>query len=102
MVEQCTGMMRQMGNMMGDIGGMMSGGMMDGNMMGSMMWSTIFGTIIGVTLLSVGIALLVRLLWTRVDSRKPDALSILQERFARGDIGLEEYQERRSVLQNQV
>ncbi len=93
MIEQCTEMMRNMGGMMG-------GGMMGGNMMGGMMWSMMLGTILILILVIVGVVLLVRLLWNRVDGGKTDALNILQERFARGEINLEEYQERRSVLQN--
>lgn len=30
---------------------------------------------------------------------KPDALALLQERFAKGEIGKEEYQERKSILE---
>ncbi len=50
------------------------------------------------TLIIVGIVLLVRFIWDRTNGRTTDALSILQERFARGEINREEYEERRRAL----
>ncbi len=85
--DQCVEMMRTMSGMGGMMGGMM-------------WWPMLLGMLLFWTLVIVGIVLLVRLLWNRVDGRTTDALSILQERFARGEISPEEYQERRSVLQH--
>lgn len=114
MVEQCTEMMRQMGDHMTDgqtmgtsmMSGMMNGGMMngmmDGSMMSGMMGPTMLSMVLFWALLILGIVLLGRLLWRRTNgapSGRSDALSILGERFARGEIDREEYQERRSVLQ---
>jgi putative membrane protein len=96
MFDQCTAMMRTMGsNMMGNnmMGGMMS------NMMGGMMWPMLLGLLLLAALVVVGSILLIHLLRSRPVSAKSGALSILQERFARGEIDLEEYQERMSVLQ---
>ncbi len=103
MIEQCTEMMRHMGDHMTD-GHMMGSGMMEhmmggGMMGGGMMWPMMLGMLLFWTLVVAGIVLLVRLLWNRMDGGKTDPLSILQERFARGEIDIEEYQERRSVLQ---
>jgi putative membrane protein len=91
MIEQCTRMMRTMG-------GMMDGGMMSGNMMGSMMGPMMLGSLLVWTLGVVGLVLLIRLLWTRTDPRHRAALAVLQERFARGEIDREEYQDRQSIL----
>ena len=102
MVEQCTGMMRAMGGMMN--GGMMNGmmdGMMNGGMMNGMMGGMMLGTVVFIALLVVGAVLLVRFIGNRTDSGQGDALRILRERFARGEIDREEYQERRSTLQAQ-
>ena len=98
MIEQCTGMMRDMGGMMN--GGMMNGGMMNG-MMGGMMGGMMLGTLLLIALLVAGIVLLARFLSNRGDHGQVDALRILRERFARGEIGTEEYQERLSTLQIQ-
>lgn len=91
MIEQCMEMMNSM------MQGMMGGGMMNGGMMGGMMLMMVLFWI----LVIAGIVLLVRLLWNRTPGDTPNGLYILQERFARGEIDLEEYQERRSVLQSQ-
>ena len=77
----------------------MMGGNMMGGMMGGMMWPMLLGMLLLWTLAIVGIVLLVRILWTRTGGGKDDALGMLQERYARGEIDREEYQERRSVLQ---
>ena len=53
------------------------------------------------TLVVIGVVLLVRSVWTRTSGRESDALRILRERYGRGEIGREEYEERRSVLQHQ-
>lgn len=90
--EQCTEMMGgMMGNMMG---GNMMGGMMSG-MMGPMM----MGMLLFWTLVIVALVLLVRLLWGRRPGSTSSAITILQERFARGEMDREEYQERLSMLQ---
>jgi putative membrane protein len=81
-IEQCTEMMRTMGGMMG-----------------RMIWPIWLGILLFWTLVIIGIVLLVRLLWLRIGGGEMDALRILQERFARGEINREEYEEPRSVLQ---
>ncbi len=88
MFEQCTQMM----------GGMMGSGMM-GGMMGGMMMPMFVGMVFVIALVAAGIVLLVRLLRNRTSSNEQTAYTLLSERYARGEIGLEEYQERRSVLQ---
>lgn len=78
---------------------------MDG-MMGGGMWSWI-GAIALLLLLVAGIviasALSLRVLWKRGDDRptaRDPALEILRERFARGEINRDEYEERRRALQS--
>jgi putative membrane protein len=75
--------------------------MMDGCMMGGgmMMGGMMLGMLLFWTLVIVGIVLLVRFIWDRTAGGHSDALSILQERFARGEINREEYEERRNILQ---
>ena len=74
---------------------MMGGGMM--GMGGMMMWPMLLGTLL-LGLLFVGALVLgIRLLRSGTRQEK-DASRILAERFARGEIDQEEYQERRSVL----
>ncbi len=90
--EQCTEMM---GGMMGN----MMGGMMGGNMMGGMMGPMMLGMLLFWTLVIVALVLLVRLLWDRRTGSRGAAITILQERFARGELDREEYQERLSTLQ---
>ncbi len=87
MIEQCSQMMSTMMN-----GGMM-GGMMDG-----MMLPMLIGPLLFIALIAVGVMLLVRLMRNRTNGTSQTPHTILAERFARGEIGLEEYQERRSVL----
>lgn len=70
-------------------------GMMDGGMMGIMM----LGTLLFWTLVIVGVIWLARLLWQRTNNEQVVAVKILQERFARGEIDVEEYHQRHSVLQ---
>lgn len=83
MFEQCTQMM---------------GGMMGPGMMGGMMMPMFVGMVFVIALVAAGIVLLVRLLRNRTSSNEQTAYTLLAERYARGEIGLEEYQERRSVL----
>ena len=83
MVEQCAEMMQMMGGMMG------------GGMMGPML----LGWLLAWLVVIVGIGLLVRLLWGRTNSSPSSPRAILQERFARGELDAEEYQERLSFLQ---
>ena len=87
MVEQCAEMMQMMGGMMG--GGMMRG------MMGPMLLVWLLAWLVVI----VGIGLLVRLLWGRTKGSPSSPRAILQERFARGELDAEEYQERLSLLQ---
>ena len=89
--EQCTEMMS------GVMGGMMNG-MMDGNMMGGMMGPMMLGMLLFWTLVIVALVLLIRLLWGRRAGSTSSAIPILQERFARGEMDREEYQERLSTL----
>ncbi len=85
--EQCTDMM----------GGMM-GNMMNG-MMGGMMGPMMLGMVLFWTLVIVVLVLLVRQLWGRRPGSTSSAITILQERFARGEMDREEYQQRLSTLQ---
>ncbi|MDP9313417.1 MAG: SHOCT domain-containing protein [Chloroflexota bacterium] len=79
MLDQCAHMM----------GGMMNNGMM------------LVGTPIVLALVIGGTVLLVRLFRTRSGTRERTPLTILQERFARGELDIAEYQERRSMLVSQ-
>ena len=88
MVEQCNQMINRM----------MGAGMMHG-MMGGMLLPMLIGMLVIVALVVGGIMLLVRLLQSRTSNNQQAAYRLLAERYARGDIGLEEYQERRGVLQ---
>ncbi len=92
MIDQCAQMM----------GGMMNNGMMmGGGMMGGMMGMMLVGTLIVLALVIGGIVLLVRLFRTRISTTERTPLTILQERFARGELDIAEYQERRSMLVSQ-
>ena len=93
--EQCTEMMGSM--MDGMTGNMMGGSMMDG-MMGGMMGPMMLGMLLFWTLVIVGLVLLLRLFWGRRAGSTSSAIPILQERFARGEMDREEYQERLSTL----
>ncbi|MDP9312927.1 MAG: hypothetical protein M3R24_18905 [Chloroflexota bacterium] len=88
MFEQCKQMLN---GMMG------SSGIMNG-MTGGMLLPTLVNIFV-IALVVVSIMLLVRLLQNRTSNNEQTAYTLLAERFARGDIGLEEDQERRSVLQ---
>ena len=92
MIDQCTRMMSSM--ITNDM-------MMGGGMMGGMMGMMLVGTLLVLALVIVGVVLLVRLLRNRTGAAYQTPLTILQERFARGELGIEEYQERRSILLSQ-
>ncbi len=92
MIDQCSQMM---GNMMNN------GMMMGGGMMGGMMNMMLVGTLLVLALVIAGVVLLVRLFRTRAGATERTPLTILQERFARGELDIEEYQQRRSVLVSQ-
>ncbi len=94
--EQCTEMM---GGMMGNMMSGMMGGNMMGGMMGGMMGPMMLGMLLFWTLVIVALVLLVRLLWGRRPGSTSEAVTILQERFARGEMDREEYQERLGTLQ---
>lgn len=80
------------------LNGMMgSSGIMNG-MTGGMLLPTLVNIFV-IALVVVSIMLLVRLLQNRTSNNEQTAYTLLAERFACGDIGLEEDQERRSVLQ---
>ncbi len=96
MIQHCTAMMQGMMNG-GMMGTMMGGGMMNG-MMGTMMWAMLVGFLLLAVLIILGGILLVRIVGSGTAGSKSEPLRILQERFARGEIDREEYQERLSVL----
>jgi putative membrane protein len=87
MIEQCTGMMGMMGGM-GGMGSMMGGGMM---------WPMLGSTLLLISLGVAGGVLLWRALQNRTTARQ-QPLEILQERFARGELDPEDYQQRLSML----
>lgn len=67
--------------------------------MGSMMgWVWMLTWILFLAALVVGIVFLVRSLTDRGSVRGPAALDILEERFARGEIDRDEFEERRRIL----
>ena len=88
MIDQCAQMM----------GGMMGNGMMGDGMMGMMLG----GTLLVLALVIGGVVLLGRVLRPRAGAAEHTPLTILQERFARGELGIEEYQERCSILARQA
>jgi putative membrane protein len=90
MFEQCMAMMGS---------GMMSGGMMGSGMMGTMLWLVVGGTLFLIALVVAGAVLLLRALSHRMNTTQQQPLRLLQERFARGELDAEEYQQRLSVLQ---
>lgn len=78
--------------------GMMDG-MMDGGMWSWLLWSVLF--LIFVAAIVVGSVLLTRTLWSRGGERpsaRDAALDILRQRFARGEIDRDAFEERRSAL----
>ena len=76
----------------------MMGGMMGGGMMGTMLWLVLGGTLFLTALVVAAAVLLLRALSNRTTVRQ-QPLRLLQERFARGELDAEEYQQRLSVLQ---
>lgn len=77
------------------------------DMMGGGMMGMIFGLLLMILLIAavvVGAVLLMRALWRPGEGQRENppsrdpALQILEERFARGEIDREEYQERRCTL----
>ena len=116
MMAQCAEMMGSKdsanGMMSGSMsGGMMSGGMMSGGMMSRGMMSGGFLMMLLWTLLAIviliGAILLVRALWTRspdrytvppANQRGGGAVDLLEERFARGEIDQDEFEQRRRTL----
>ncbi len=92
MIDQCAELMN---GMMGN--GMLSGGMMNG-MMGGMM-PMLLGTLLSIATVVAGVVLLVRFLGDRTSRNDRTPEIILAERFARGEIDLEEYHDRRRVVQ---
>ena len=92
MIDQCA---QIMGNMMHN------GMMMGGGMMGGMMGMMLVGTLLVLALVIAGVMLLVRVFRTRAGAAGHTPLTILQERFARGELDIEEYQQRRNILVSQ-
>jgi putative membrane protein len=81
-------------------------GMMDGGMDGGM-WTWLLGSILFLVVLAavvVGVIFVVRSQWTRgaTESSPGRALEILKERYARGEIDRQEYEERRRVLEERL
>lgn len=74
--------------------------MMNGMMGNGMMMSMLLSTLLIIALVVAGVVLLVRFLQNRTTGNDQTPEAILAERFARGEIGFEEYQERRGVLQS--
>ena len=68
-------------------------------MMGLMM----LGMVVVAVVIIVGIVLLIRAAWARAagEKAKNSAESVLRERFARGEIDPEEFQERLDLLRSQ-
>ena len=115
MMAQCAEMMGSKdsanGMMSGSMSGSMSGGMMSGGMMSRGMMSGGFLMMLLWTLLAIviliGAILLVRALWTRspdrytvppANQRGGGAVDLLEERFARGEIDQDEFEQRRRTL----
>ena len=82
-------------------GGMMSRGMMSGGFLMMLLW-----TLLAIVIL-IGAILLVRALWTRspdrytvppANQRGGGAVDLLEERFARGEIDQDEFEQRRRTL----
>jgi putative membrane protein len=87
MFEQCMNMMNMMGGMMG------------GGMMGTMLWLVLGGTLLLIALVVAAAVLLLRAFSNRTNTVRQQSLRLLQERFARGEVDAEEYQQRLNVLQ---
>lgn len=97
MIAGCTQMMSQMSGMMG---GMMGGNMMGGSASGgSLLWPWVspWYWMGWVLVLGLAVFLIISVVWTiklaRRPSSKPDSpLTILQRRFARGEIGPDQFE----------
>ena len=111
MMAQCAEMMGSKDSANGMMSGSMSGGMMSGGMMSRGMMSGGFLMMLLWTLLAIviliGAILLVRALWTRspdrytvppANQRGGGAVDLLEERFARGEIDQDEFEQRRRTL----
>lgn len=76
-------------------------GMMDGGMWSWLAWIVVFLVVLAAIV--VASMFVTRALWKRDDgspsSRRDAALEILKERYARGEIDRDEYEERRKTLQ---
>jgi putative membrane protein len=83
MFEQCMNMMNMMG----------------GGMMGTMLWLVLGGTLLLIALVVAAAVLLLRAFSNRTNTVRQQSLRLLQERFARGEVDAEEYQQRLNVLQ---
>ena len=73
--------------------------MMGGGMMGGMIWPMLLVMLLVGVLVVAGIVFLVRQFSTAGTGTKSTALNILQERYARGELDHEDYQERRRLLE---
>ena len=83
MIEQCMQMM---------------GGMMGATMMGGMMGPMMLGGLLLTAVLIIALVLLVRYPRNRTPAGSTGALSILEERFAHGQLDRAEFEERRGML----
>ncbi|MQA99743.1 MAG: c-type cytochrome [Actinobacteria bacterium] len=81
--------------------GDMMDGMMEGRMWYWLAWTALLLVLVAVIV--IGSIFTVRSLWNRSGSgsRKGEALDILKERFARGEIDRDEFEERRRLLDDQ-
>jgi uncharacterized membrane protein len=68
-------------------------------MMGSMLWLVVGGALFLIALVVAGVVMLLRALFHRMNTTQQQPLRLLQERFASGELDVEEYQQRLSVLQ---
>lgn len=77
-------------------------GMMGGGMWAWLLWGVL--SLIAVAAVVIGLLLVAKKVWARGDSgpgsRSNTALDILRERYARGEIDGDEYEERRRILQD--
>jgi putative membrane protein len=85
----------------GDDDGMMDG-MMEGGMWTWLLWSILFLVVLAAVV--VGVIFAVRSQSTRgaTESSPDRALEILKERYARGEVDRQEFEERRSVLEERL
>lgn len=83
--------------------GHMMDGMMDGGMWSWLAWTALLLVLMAVIV--IGAIFIIRSPWNRSGSgrgsRKGAALDILKERFARGEIDRDEFEERRQLLDDQ-